>query len=538
MPDVLDVAIVGAGFGGLHAIHHLREKGYNVHAYDAAGDVGGTWYWNRYPGAVVDIESIEYSFSFSDEIQQEWNWKRRYSTRDELMEYINWVADKLDLRRSITFNTRISSAVFDEAANLWSLTTDKGDVIKAHYCIMATGFLSAPNEPRFEGLADFKGETYHSAKWPKNKVDFSGKRVGIIGVGSSGIQIIPIVAEEAKHLTVFQRTPVFAVPLRNGPIDEEFAKEVKANYPEWRRREREESFGGWISVNKKPVELVTELCLESTPEQRRALYEDRYKNGGLAIYNNYPDLYTNREANDTLVEFLHEKIRERIKDPELAEKLLPRGFPVLAKRLCCDTNYYEAYNRDNVSLVDVKANPIERFTEKGVVVAGVEHELDAVIFATGFDALTGALSRMDICGLGGETLKEHWAEGAKTTLGLMIHNFPNMFILGGPGSPVPLFQPVLLGEDQTRWIGDCLAYMDKHGYARIDATQAAEEKWVKACTDAVNATLFPLAQSWYMGANVPGKTRIGLCYFGGITNYWAACNSAARNGYEGFDLSK
>lgn len=534
----LDALIVGAGMAGLYALYHMRERGHSAVIWEAGDGVGGTWHWNRYPGARVDIESVEYCYSFSEELQQEWEWTERYAAQPELLRYFNHVADRFDLRPSIALETRVKSAVYDEASNLWEITSDKGDVAYARFCIMATGFLSAPNQPKFTGMDDFSGEQYHTAYWPREGVDFSGKRVAVIGTGSSGIQCIPIIAQQAQHLTVFQRTAPYSVPLRNCPMPTEYLRDVRADYAEWRRREREKSFGGWIAVNFKYADLVTQSAFDVSEEERLALYEDRWKSGGLAMYNIYPDTVADLKANETISSFLQDKIRARVNDPKLAELLTPKGFPALTKRLCADTNYYETYNRDDVSLVDISQDAIDRISEKGVVVAGTEYEVDVIVYATGFDALSGALMRFDIRGRDGVQLKDHWSGGARTALGLMAAGFPNMFLLDGPGSPCPLFQPILLSEDQVRWVGDCISYLDSKGTRTIEPTREFEDSWLEECGTALNATLFPLANSWYVGANIEGKKPIGLAYFGGIQNYWAHCRDAASQGYAGFALGK
>ncbi|WP_170234947.1 flavin-containing monooxygenase [Croceicoccus sediminis] len=532
----LDTLIVGAGMAGLYALYHMRERGLSAVVWEAGDGVGGTWHWNRYPGCRVDIESVEYCYSFSDELQQEWEWTERYAAQPELLRYFNHVADRFDLRPSIALNTRVESAIFDEASGLWKVTSENGDVAFARFCIMATGFLSAPNQPQFKGMEDFEGEQYHTAFWPREGVDFSGKRVAIIGTGSTAVQAIPLLAQQASHLTVFQRTPPFAVPLRNCEMPREYLEKVRAEYPEWRRREREESFGGWVAVNFEYADLVTKSALEVSEEERLALYEDRWKSGGLAMYNIYPDTVADPEANATITSFLQEKIRARVDDPEIAELLTPKGYPALTKRLCCDTNYYETYNRDNVTLVDISQDAIDHISKKGVVVAGKEYEVDAIVFATGFDALSGALLRFDIRGRDGVQLKDHWSDGARTALGLMASGFPNMFLLDGPGSPCPLFQPILLSEDQVRWVGDCISYLDGEGRSTIEPTSGFEDDWLDLCSTALNATLFPQANSWYVGANIEGKGPVGLAYFGGINNYWDHCRTSADNGYAGFTL--
>jgi cation diffusion facilitator CzcD-associated flavoprotein CzcO len=532
-----DVVIVGAGFAGLYALHHLRnERGFSVQVYDTAGGVGGTWYWNRYPGARVDIESVEYSYSFSYELQQEWEWSERYPSQAEVLRYLNHVADRFDLRRDIQLNTRVNSAIFDEATNQWMIWTDHGERVTARFCIMATGFVSAPNKPDFKGLETFKGKQYHTAKWPHEGVDFSGQRVGVIGTGSSAVQSIPFIAKEAAHLTVFQRTPGYIVPLRNCPMPPEYMKSVKENYGKWRRIERT-AFGGYVALNFEPGAPNRKSALEVTPEERLADYENRYQSGGLSFYNTYPDVFTNKEANDTLVEFIQAKMRERVSNPDVAEMLVPKDYPVLMKRLVADNGYLETFNRDNVTLVDVKKSPIEEITPNGVVVQGREYELDSIVFATGFDAVTGAMTRIDIRGRDGKSLNEHWANGPRNYLGFMVAGFPNLFMLDGPGSPGAFYQPVLLNEYQARWVGSCLESMASRGLTCIEPTAEAENEWVTHSAEMANLTLLPKADSWYMGANIEGKARVSLMYIGGFSNYSRQCDAAAVNGYEGFLLS-
>ena len=530
-----DVIIVGAGFAGLYALHRLRGQGLDAIIVEAASGVGGTWYWNRYPGARVDIDSMEYSYSFSEELQQEWKWSERYASQAELLLYLNHVTDRFDLRRSIAFDTRIAAAEFDAGDNLWRLTSEAGEAFSARYCVMATGFLSAPNQPDFPGLESFTGKTYHTAYWPHEGVDFSGQRVAVIGTGSSAVQSIPIIAQQAEQLIVFQRTPPFSVPLRNCPMPPEYEARVKANYAEWRRREREDSFLGAVSCNFHAEPQVMTMAMDATAEERKALYDNRWQSGGLAFYNVYPDVFSNRQANDTLADYLRARIRERIEDPAVADLLVPTGYPVLTKRLCADTGYFETYNRDNVTLVDIRGGQIA-LTARGVAVKGQEHDVDAIVFATGFDALTGALTRIDIKGTDGLSLNEHWQDGARTAFGLMIAGFPNLFVLDGPGSPCPLFQPILLSEEQVDWIGDWIAHLDGNGIARIEPSPEVEQAWVDHCTAAVNATLFLDTASWYVGGNIPGKTPTGLVDFGGMLNYRARCSEILRHGFAGFIL--
>jgi cyclohexanone monooxygenase len=535
-PD-FDVVIVGAGFAGLYALHHLRnERGFSVRVYDAAGGVGGTWYWNRYPGARVDIESVEYSYSFSYELQQEWEWTQRYPSQAEVLRYLNHVAERFDLNKDIQLNTKVNSAVFDEETNQWVIQTDRGDQVSARYCIMATGFVSAPNKPNFKGLETFKGKQYHTAKWPHEGVDFTGQKVGVIGTGSSGVQSIPFIAKEAEQLVVFQRTPGYIVPLRNCPMTQEYRNSVKENYGKWRRTERK-AFGGYIALNFNPEAPNKKLALEVSPEERREDFERRYQSGGLSYYNSFPDLFTTKEANDTLVEFFQEKMRERVNDPAVAEKLIPKDYPILMKRLVADNGYLETFNRDNVTLVDVKETPIQEITPKGIVVDGKEYEFDSLVFATGFDAVTGSMTRIDIRGRNGKSLNDHWVNGPRNYLGLMIAEFPNLFMLDGPGSPGAFYQPILLSEYQVKWLGDCLEQMEQRNHTCIEPTIEAESEWVEHSAEMANRTLLPKADSWYMGANIPGKPRVSLMYIGGFPNYSRQCNTAAIQGYKGFTIT-
>ena len=528
-PDY-DVIIVGAGFGGLTAVHRMRELGLNVRLYDAAGGVGGTWYWNHYPGLKVDVESVEYSLSLSYVIEQEWTWSERYSGPEELCRYADFVADRLDLRRDIQLNTRIDSAEFDEHSGLWALNTSGGETVSARYVMMCTGMLNQPIKPKFKGLESFKGNQYHSARWPKGGVDLSGQRVGVIGTGSSGVQIISTIASEVGHLHVFHRTPGYCLPLRNHPMTEDYSTRVKANYGEWRAAEKYNSFGGWVALNYEIGETVTGSALDATPEEHKALFDERWKSGGLSFYNVYPDTYTDLDANKILSEYLQEKIRERVKDPKLAEILTPT-YPVLTKRLIAETNYYEVYERDNVELVDLRKQGIDEITPKGVRVGETEYELDSIVFATGFDAMTGSLKAMDVRGRNGLTFSEHWDDGARTHMGLMSAGFPNLFIINAAGSPAPLYQPIILGQEQVQWVGRLIAKLAERNLNCIEATPEAEDTWGGLCEDALSATLFPLTDSWYLGKNVPGKSRTGLAYFGGMTSYRQAMTDAEVNAY-------
>jgi cyclohexanone monooxygenase len=526
-----DVVVIGAGFAGIYMLYRLRGMGVSARLYEAGDGVGGTWYWNRYPGAACDIESLEYSYSFSEELQQEWKWSHRFAKQPEILAYINHVADRFDLRRDIQLKTRVTSAVFDEGKQRWQIATDCRDRVSAQFCVMATGCLSAPKPIEYPGAQSFKGKLYHTAHWPHEHVDFRGQRVGVVGTGSSGIQCIPLIAEEAAHLYVFQRTPNFSVPAHNGPMDPDYERSVKANYAELRRRERDSDFGFLL------VEPNTKSTFEVTPEERRREYEYRWGAGGLYYYTSFVDLMVNREANETVAEFVRAKIREKVHDPAVAELLCPKGYPFGAKRVCTDTNYYETFNRDNVTLVDVRKLPIKEFTAKGLEVGDIEYELDSVVFATGFDAMTGALLRIDIRGRGGTTLKQKWANGPCTYLGLMTAGFPNLFITTGPGSPSVLYNMVPGNEQHVEWIANCIAYLRKEGRAAIEPTLEAEQAWGEHVNEVGNRTLFPLADSWYLGANVPGKPRVILPYLGGFLAYSQKCDEVAAKGYEGFAVT-
>ncbi|HVT25438.1 MAG TPA: NAD(P)/FAD-dependent oxidoreductase [Rhizomicrobium sp.] len=533
-----DVVVVGAGFAGLYALYHLRERGLSVCVCEAGSGVGGTWYWNRYPGARVDIESVEYSYSFSEELQQEWNWTERYASQPELLKYANHVADRFDLRRHIRLNTRVTSAAFSEAENIWTIQTDKGSTLRATFCVMATGFLSAPNKPAIPGLDRYSGKQFHSADWPNDGVNFSGKRVGVIGTGSSGIQMIPIIAQQAEHLYVFQRTANFSIPLRNKPMHPEFQQSVKTNYPEWRRREWEAP-GGYVSVNFQMSEPQSALALDVSHEERLTDFEYRWNSGGLCFYNSFPDLYTSREANSTLADFVRGKIHERVGDPAVAEALTPKSHPILTKRLCADTGYFETFNRQNVTLVDLKKSPIEEITADGVKLqGGVEHKVDCLVFATGFDAVTGALTRMDIRGRNGLSIQSHWASGPRTYLGLMASGFPNLFIIDGPGSPGAFFHPILLSEYQVRWVGDCISYLWQNGFASIEPSPDTEDRWVGHVNEVTNQFLVSQVDSWYLGSNIPGKPRVPMMYIGGFKQYSGWCDKSAAEGYEDFCLTR
>ncbi len=526
-----DAVVVGAGFAGLYQLLRLRELGLSARVLEAGEGVGGTWYWNRYPGARCDSESYYYSYSFSEELQQEWEWTERYPEQPEIMRYLNYVADKFDLRRDIQLGTRVDEAIYDEDANRWEIRAEGGERFSARFFITAVGCLSAANIPEIQGLEDFEGEWHHTGEWPREGVDFTGKRVGVVGTGSTGIQAIPAIAEDAAHLTVFQRTPNYSIPARNGPVGPEFQAQVKENYDEIRRKQRE-------STNGHPFDVNEQSPLELSEEERRATYEAAWETGGLRFRAAFNDLITNKEANDTASEFIRDKIREAIENPETAEKLIPYDHPFATKRPPIDTDYFETYNRDNVSLVDVKESPIEEATPKGLRTRDAEYELDSLVFATGFDAITGPLLSFDIRGKGGGSLREKWSEGPYTYLGLQISGFPNMFTITGPGSPSVLTNMPTSIEQHVEWISDCIEHMLQRDLQRIEATEDAENAWVAHVNEAADRTLLPLANSsWYLGANILGKPRVFMPYAGGLANYIQICDDVAANGYEGFTLT-
>ncbi|AUX39666.1 cyclohexanone monooxygenase [Sorangium cellulosum] len=526
-----DAVIVGAGFSGLYMLHRLRQLGLSVRVYEAGSGVGGTWFWNRYPGARCDIPSMDYSYSFSPELQQEWTWTERYATQPEILRYLDHVADRFDLRRDIQLRTRVTAAAFDEATSRWTVQTDDGASTSARFVIMATGCLSVPKLPEVGGLETFQGALYHTSRWPHEGVDFSGKRVGVVGTGSTGVQVIPVIAEQAAHLFVFQRTPSFSVPARNAPMDPTYASWMKANYDEYRRKARETRAGIVMEANPKSA-------LEVSPEEREREYKARWEQGGTGFLATFSDVMRSREANETAAEFVRAQIRATVRDPAVAEALSPRGYPLGTKRICVDTRYYETYNRDNVTLVDVKASPIEAITPTGLRTRSAEYALDSLVLATGFDAMTGALTSVDLRGRGDRSLKQKWADGPRTYLGLAVAGFPNLFTITGPGSPSVFSNAIVSIEQHVEWIADCIAYLRARGFERIEATAEAEDVWVAHSKEVADGTLYPLANSWYIGANVPGKARVLMPYAGGVGAYRKRCEAVAAQGYEGFSLSR
>lgn len=527
-----DVIVVGGGLGGLYTLHRMRELGLKARAFEAGAGLGGTWFWNRYPGCRCDIESLEYSYSFSPELEQEWKWPDRYGTQPQILEYIEHVADRFDLRKDVTLNTRIVTASFDSPTNFWTITTDKGEEFSAPYIVMATGNLSTPRVPDVPGLSSFNGDWYHTGLWPHEGVDFTGKRVGVIGTGSSGVQSIPHIAEQAEHLYVFQRTANYILPARNTPMDPERERTHKAEYRDRRKAAYDTPFG--IAGHPAP----TKGALEATPEEREATYASRWAQGGsISFLYAYNDLLLNTDSNDTAANFVRDRIRETVKDPETAELLCPTDHPIGTKRLILDTNYYETYNRPNVSLVDARSYPIECVTPTGIQTAAASYDLDAIVFATGFDAMTGALREIDIHADTGTDIRSKWEDGPHTYLGIMMAGLPNLFMVTGPQSPGVKSQMILSIEQHVDFITGCLRYMLDQGHARVEADQQAEDLWVQHNDDVANATLYPKANSWYMGANIPGKPRIFMPYVGGVHTYARLCNEIAAKGYEGFVFS-
>lgn len=528
----LDAVIVGAGFSGLYMLHRLRAQGMRVRVIEAASGVGGTWYWNRYPGARCDSDSVEYSYSFSKELEQEWRWSERFATQSEILRYLEHVVDRFDLRRDIQFDTRIVSASFDEQRNRWMLESELGERFVATYCIMATGCLSTSRIPEIAGQATFEGATYHTGQWPHEGVDFTGKRVGVIGTGSSGIQSIPLLAEQAKELYVFQRTPNYSVPARNAPLTESFQAHVRANYDDIRKKARA-STGGLGSFEL----MGAGSALERTEEERNAVYERAWAQGGAQFLGSFGDLLINDAANATARDFVHRKIREIVNDPATAEALMPDDHPLGTKRICVDTDYYATFNRPNVKLVNLRTSPIEMITPKGIRTSGAmakEYELDSIVYATGFDAMTGALLRIDVTGRSGLSLRREWEGGPRTYLGLMCAGFPNLFTITGPGSPSVLSNMTTSIEQHVEWISDCIAHMRSHGAQVIEPTAQAQEEWVKHVNDVAHMTLYPKAKSWYIGANIPGKPQIFMPYVGGVGAYRQKCTEIAQAGYTGF----
>ena len=523
---VYDAVIVGAGFAGLYMLHRLRGLGFNARVYEAGGGVGGTWYWNRYPGARCDVESMQYSFSFSEELDQQWDWSEKYAPQPEILAYANHVADRFDLRPHIRFDTRVTVASFDEAAKCWRIETDRGDKVSAKFCIMAVGCLSAANHVPFKGREDFRGPVYHTGEWPHEGVDFTGLRVGVIGTGSSAIQSIPIIAQQAAELTVFQRTATYSVPAWNAKLTPEYRNSIKADYPALRAKARARPTGFYFPFNMQPA-------LEATEAERERQYEEAWERGGLPFLGAYGDLLFEKAANDTIAEFARRKIRSIVRDPATAELLCPDNV-FGCKRLCVDTGYFETYNLPHVKLVDVSKTPIERFTADGIEVNGTEYPLDAIVCATGFAAMTGSYDRISITGRNGRTLAEKWRAGPRTYLGVATAGFPNLFTITGPGSPSVLASMIQAIEQHVDWLADCMAHMRDIGAATIEPLTRYEDEWVEHVNEVSKVSLRSTCSSWYVGANIPGRPRVFMPYIGGFPVYVQKCNEVMTNGFEGF----
>ena len=523
----IDAVVVGGGFGGMYMLHKLRELGVSVQGFEAGDGVGGTWYWNRYPGARCDVPSLFYSYTWDDALQQEWQWTEKYAAQPEILRYANHVADRHNLRPLIAFETRVLSTTFDDATDRWTIVTDRGDQLSARWLIMATGCLSTPRAPAIPGVESFAGEIYHTGAWPHEGVDFSGKRVAVVGTGSSGIQSIPQIAAQAEHVTVFQRTPNFSVPANNTPLTKADLAAFWKMYPDYMALVKGPGMGFGANPANSPG---------STPEERRQRYEELWGVGGAGFLTAWGNLLTSIEVNDEAADFVRGKIAEVVKDPETARRLQPRDHPIGTKRICVDIDYYETYNRPNVTLVNLRETPIEEITPDAVRTSEATYTVDALVFATGFDAMTGALLAIDIKGAGGADFRAAWAEGPKAYLGLAVAGFPNMFIVTGPGSPSVLSNMINSIEQHVEWITGCIDYMRQQGFSRIAANAETQEAWVAHVRRVADKTLFPRAASWYMGANIPGKPRVFMPYIG--SGYRQKCADVAAAGYEGFALAK
>ena len=528
-----DAVIVGAGVSGLYALHHFRELGLSATVFEAGDGVGGTWYWNRYPGARCDVPSMEYSYGFSPELEQEWEWTEVFPAQEELERYFNHVADRFDLRRDIQLSTRVTAATYDEDANRWLVDTDRGDHVSARFLVMATGCLSAPLEPQIPGRETFAGLSVFTNAWPQDGVEFTGKRVGLIGTGSSGVQATPVIAADAAELHVFQRTPSYAWPAGNKPLDPELQREVKTQYRELREQQRQ-NYGGVVGASgaiaiplPRPVKI-----LEASEEERLAAVDEL----GWAACRSWSDVLSDYDANEAGAELFREMVRRVIDDPETAEGLSPRDLPLGCKRPILHTDYYETFNQDHVHLVDLRRGAIEEVTPTGIRTEQGDFELDVIVYATGFDAMTGALDRIVIRGRDGQLLRDAWADGARTLLGIQTAGFPNFFTITGPGSPSVLANMVVCAEQHIEWIGACVEHMREHGYSTIEPTRDAQDAWVDLVNRIAVGTMYtaPTCNSWYLGDNIPGKVRVFLPYVGGLDTYIEHCDKVVAADYEGF----
>lgn len=529
--SVDDLLVVGAGFAGLYAVHRAREAGLRVRGIEAGSDVGGTWFWNRYPGARCDVESVDYSYSFDEDLQREWVWTERFAAQPEILAYINHVADRFALRESFRFDQRVTSARFDEAASVWEVRTDAGEVSRARFVVMATGCLSAVNKPDIPGIDDFAGEVIFTAMWPEDEPDFSGKRVGVIGTGSSGIQSIPIIAKQAASLTVFQRSPNYSVPAANRPFEPEEWRRIQEAYP---ARRAKSSYASAAT----PHEAHPQRAVDLDESERLDALEERWQQGGVLFGKTFPDQNADLVANGYAREFAERKIREIVKDEQTATDLIPTDHPIGTKRICTDDGYFETYNLPNVELVNLRRDPITEVTDDGIITAARSYELDTLVFATGFDALTGALMRLDLQGARGTTIQEVWGDGPVTYLGMAIPGFPNMFNLSGPGSPSVLANMVMHAEQQVEWVIDLVLWSRDNEVAQVEPRHDAAEKWTEHLVTVADQTLFPLAPSWYVGGNIEGKKRVFMPYIGGFGAYRQACDQVQESGYDGFAVSR
>ena len=528
--QTVDVLVIGAGFAGLRALYRFRGLGYKVKVLEASEDIGGVWYHNGYPGARCDVESYDYSYSFSPELEQEWRWSERYATQPEILRYINHVAERFDLRRDIQFNTRMTSATYDEASARWVIETEGGETFQAQFLMMCVGQLSTTKSPSYPGLSDYKGEVIHSGKWPKHEVTYEGKRVAIIGTGSSGMQMTPVIAKQAKHLTVFQRTPNYSIPAANAPVTDEEDAQVKAQYRERRDRAWNSATGLGFMPNKTSA-------LDVTPEEREKAYEAAWNRLGFGFALTYYDILLNKQANDTAADFIRRKIAGVVNDPVLRDKLLPKNHAFAARRPSVDSGYFQAFNRDNVELADVRESPIVEFTPEGIRTTAKLHEFDMIIFATGFDVFTGSLFKPDIIGRGGITLKQKWADGPVTHLGVGVSDFPNMFIVVGPGSPSLLSNVMVSTEEQIDWMAAFVEHMKANKQTVFEVQPDAEKEWGHHINERVKETLYLSTDSYYNGAEVKGKPRVFMPYSGGVRGYRRILHKCAAEGYTGFSFA-
>jgi cyclohexanone monooxygenase len=530
--DEFDAVVVGAGFSGLYMLHRLRDTlGLSTRVFEAADDVGGTWYWNRYPGARCDSESYFYSFSdrLSEELLQQWTWSERFAAQPEILSYLQTVADRFDLRKDIRFGTRVVAAEYDVASSRWMIRTDAGGQVTARFLITAVGCLSSTNLPGFPGRDNFGGESYHTGLWPHEGVDFTGKRVAVVGTGATAVQAIPEIAKDAAHVYVLQRTPNYDLAGGNRPMDEEDGRRIKEQYREIWQRTRETAFG-W------PYEVADRSALVVPDDDRERIFAEAWEEGAFRMVTTFNDLLIDEKANETAAEFIRERIRERVKDPEIAELLTPRDHPFMTKRPPLENGYYDTFNRDNVTLVDLRKAPIQEITPRGIRTTDAEYEVDIIVYATGFDAMTGSLFKLGIKGRDGLGLEEKWAEGPRTYLGIATHDFPNLFMITGPQSPSVLSNMPVSIEQHVDWITDCVRYLQANGLDTIEALPAAEDDWVDHHNEVTDTTLLPRANSWWVGANIPGKARNLYPYVGGLGTYRAICDKVAASDYDGFAL--